>query len=385
VQQVQESIVSNDVEQAIAQAIESGQHIGVQVAAYKDGHQVLDVWGGLADSTTGRPVDGDTLFNAFSVAKAVTATALHIQAERGAVDYDEKIAYYWPEFAQNQKGAATVRHALTHCAGVPQMPEGVTVADICDWDGMCRSIAALEPMFPIGETQAYHAMTFGWIVGEIVRRTDPDRRPLNRFIQEEISQPLGISDLWLGTPESEWPRIAKLSDANAEDPPLPPESITAKAMPAAVSLTPETMERPEVRRATVAGVGGIFTARSEARFWAMLAGGGQIDGVRLLSEDRVRSFQVPSPLAGQTDPVLKGELPVSSGGYWLGADHTRTQAVGNPRALCHPGAGGSIGWADLDNNISVAICLNRMYNCKSREDDSVLPIALAVRNSLGVA
>jgi CubicO group peptidase (beta-lactamase class C family) len=373
------------VEKAVTSAIESGQHIGIQIAAYKDGRQVIDVVGGLADPDTGRRVDANTLFNVFSVAKAVTATALHVQAERGLVDYDERISTYWPEFARAGKESATVRHALTHCAGVPQMPDGVTVQKMCDWDGMCRDIAALDPMFAIGSQQSYHAMTFGWIIGEIVTRTDPARRSLNQYVQDEICAPLGIADLWLGTPDSEFPRIAKLTNANAGDPPPPPESVTAKAMPAAVSLTPETMERPEVRRATVAGVGGIFTARSEARFWAVLAGGGQLDGVRLLSEDRVRSFLRASPLAGQTDPVLKGELPISSGGYWLGSDHTRTQTVGNPRALCHPGAGGSIGWADPDNNVAVAICLNRMYNCKSREDDTVLPIAIAVREALGQA
>lgn len=376
--------MSDGVRRAVATAVEAGHHIGIQVAAYQNGRQVIDIWDGLADPASGRRVDGDTLFNVFSVAKAVTATALHMQAERGLVDYDQKITTYWPEFAEHGKDIATVRHALTHSAGVPQMPEGVTIERICDWDRMCRDIAALEPLFPIGESQAYHAMTFGWIIGEIVRRTDPARRPLNQFIQEEICRPLGIADLWLGMPDSEFPRIAKLTNANADDPPLPPDSLTAKAMPVAVSLTPETMERPEVRRATVAGVGGIFTARSEARFWAILAGGGQLDGIRLLSEDRVRSFLQLSPLAGQTDPVLKGELPISTGGYWMGAGHTRTQPVGNPRALCHPGAGGSIGWADLDNNVAVAICLNRMYNCKSRDDDTVLPIALAVREALGV-
>ena len=372
------------VEKALEASIASGKAIGIQVAAYKNGKLVLDAWAGLADERTGRKVDGDTLFNVFSVAKAVTATALHIQAERGLVDYDKPIAAYWPEFAAHGKEQATVRNALTHCAGVPQMPEGVTPELICDWDLMCSHIAALEPLFPIGTVQAYHAMTFGWIVGEIVCRTDPARRPLNQFIQEEIATPLGIDDLWLGVPDSAFPRIAKLTNANASDPPLPEGSMAARAMPPAVSLTPETMERPLVRRATVAGVGGIFNARSEARFWAMLAAEGELDGVRLLSEDRVRSFLVPSALYGQTDPVLGGVLPISCGGYWFGSDHVRVHAVGSPHSLCHPGAGGSIGWADLDNNVAVAICLNRMYNCKSREDDPVLPIALAIREALGI-
>ena len=373
-------IVKASLEKVIAQH----EGIGLQVAAYLNGDLAIDTWAGLADEGAGRLVDGDTLFNVFSVAKAVTATALHIQAERGLVDYDEKISTYWPEFGVHGKDKATVRHALTHCAGVPQMPEGVLPEHICDWDRMCADIANLEPMFPIGEKLAYHSITFGWIIGEIVCRTDPARRTLNQFVQEEICAPLNIPDLWMGIPDSVVPRVAKLTNANAGGPPIPEGSVTALSMPAAVSLTPETMERPEVRRATVAGVGGIFTARSEARFWAMLAQGGELDGVRILSKDRVNSFITPSDLDGQVDPVLSAVLPISSGGYWLGSDHLRVYSVKNPRAICHPGAGGSLGWADIDNNIAVAICLNRMYNAKGLDDDPIYYVTEEIRRALGV-
>ena len=140
-------------------AVDSGHEIGIQVCAYLDGRQVIDAWSGLADPKAGRKVDGETLFNVFSVTKAVTATALHIQAERGLVDYDAPISAYWPEFAAHGKAAATVRHALTHRIGVPQMPQNVTPQMMCDWDAMARAIADLPPLFPVGEKTAYQSMT----------------------------------------------------------------------------------------------------------------------------------------------------------------------------------------------------------------------------------
>lgn len=369
------------VQDALDAAVASGREIGLQVCAYLDGRCVIDVWAGLADPESGRAVDGDTLFNVFSVSKAVTATALHVQAERGLVDYDAPIAAYWPEFAAHGKGVATVRLALTHRIGVPQMPAGVTPEMMCDWSAMASAIADLPPLFPVGEKTAYQSMTFGWIVGEIVRRTDPKRRPFGRFVQDEIAAPLGLSDLWLGIPDEVEPRIAKLTDANAGDPPPPETSLFAASMPHAVALVPRVFERPDVRRACIPGVGGIFNARSQARFFAMLAQGGELDGVRLLSPDRVAGFSTPRAASDEPDPVMFGvPLPISVGGYWLGGPKVK-----NPRAIWHPGAGGSIGWADPDAGLAVAICHNRMFNTRDPADDPILPICDAVRVALGLA
>ena len=163
------------VQEAVNAAIREGGEIGLQVAAYVDGERVVDVWGGLADETTGRTVNGDTLFPVFSVTKAVTATALHIQAERGLVDYDTSIAHYWPEFGAHGKEKGTVRDALTHRIGIPQMPEGVTPELMCDWEWMVQRLADTKPLFAPGTKSAYLAYTFGWIIGEvdaIVRHAD---------------------------------------------------------------------------------------------------------------------------------------------------------------------------------------------------------------------
>jgi CubicO group peptidase (beta-lactamase class C family) len=373
------------VNHAIDAAIASGREVGVQVAAYHRGRLVVDTWGGMADPRTERRVDGDTLFNVYSVTKAVAATAVHMLVDRGRLQYNAPVAQYWPEYAAHGKAKTTVRDVLTHRAGIPQMPDGVTPERMCDWDWMARAIADLKPLAEPGTTTLYLSMTFGWILGELVRRADAEHRSLGRFVREEIAQPLGIENLWIGIPDSVEPRIAKQIDAMAPVPPeyLPP--LFLASMPAAVALAPPVFERPDVRRAEVAGVGGIFTARSEARFWAMLAGGGELDGVRLLSKELVATLNTPRARSEEPDPVMFGfPIPITIGGYWFGGEHPPVCSARSPRAICHPGQGGSMGWADPDTQLAVAICHNRLFNPTTREDDAILTIADALHDALGL-
>jgi CubicO group peptidase (beta-lactamase class C family) len=251
---------------------------------------------------------------------------------------------------------------------------------MCDSQWMASQIAAMEPLAPPGEKTLYQSMTFGWIVGEIVQRSDPRKRPLGQFVQDEIAQPLGLQDLWIGIPEAVASRVAIMSNRNENDPPPPEATLYARSMPHAVDLVPRVFGRPDVQRACIAGVGGIFSARDEARFWAMLAGGGELDGIRLLSADRVAGFSNSRDNGDEPDPVMFGmPIPISCGGYWLGGHR-----VSNPRAIWHPGAGGSIGWADPDQNLAVAICHNRMFNARDPQDDPILPISKAIIESLGL-
>jgi CubicO group peptidase (beta-lactamase class C family) len=373
------------VKRAIDAAIGSGREVGVQVAAYHRGRLVVDTWGGLADPATQHMVDGDTLFNVYSVTKAVAATTIHLLVDRGRLAYDAPVAQYWPEFAAHGKGKTTVRDVLTHRAGVPQMPEGVTPERMCDWDWMTRAIADLKPLAEPGSTTLYLSMTFGWILGELVRRADAQHRSLGRFVREEIAQPLGIADLWIGIPDEAQPRIARQIDAMVPVPAeyLPP--LFLASMPPAVALAPPVFERPDVRRAEVAGVGGIFTARSEARFWAMLAGGGELDGVRLLSKELAATLNTPRTRSEEPDPVMFGfPIPITIGGYWFGGEHPPVCSARSPRAICHPGQGGSIGWADPDTQLAVAICHNRLFNPTTGEEDAILTIADAVYDALGL-
>ena len=376
------------VQEAVDASIRVGGEIGVQVAAYLNGEMVVDAWGGLADETTGRKVDGDTLFPVFSVTKAVTATALHMQAERGLIDYEKPIAHYWPEFAAQGKDKATVRDALTHRTGLPMMPEGVTPELMCNWEWMVDRLANMKPIFAPGTTSAYHSYTFGWIIGECVRRTDPQHRPFCWFIKDEICTPLGIDNLWMGIADEVEPRIAKLTNIPAPAPGTPPPNqIRLGSLPPHVGVIQEVFGRPDVRRACIPGAGAIMNARSEARFFAMLANGGELDGVRLLSEASIRSFATPRANPGEVDAGQLRVLNLSIGAFHLGGESPPAPPVigRNPHTLSHPGAGGSIGWADADAHLAVGICHNRMFDAPTPAANPLQPIGDGVRKALGVA
>ncbi|WP_141576602.1 serine hydrolase [Actinomadura sp. WMMA1423] len=363
---------------ALDRARELGEE-GLQIAAYLDGELIVDAWAGSADPDTGRDVDGSTLFNVFSVTKAVTATALHILAARGLVEYNSPVGRYWPEFARNGKEATTVRDVLSHRAGIPWMPEAVTPERQADWDWMVRAIADMEPAFEPGRTNAYHALIWGWIVGEIARRADPANRTIDALIREEIIEPLGITDLFLPLPESEDARVARLIGGDP-GPDAPADYL--RGMPRQV-FPGSTIYNTELARRTVnPGAGAIGNARSFARFFAMLAGHGELDGVRLLPADRVDGFAEPRDEAGVPDRYLGGVAHVSAFGYWLGGSSPAANpAIGpDPRILHHPGAGGSISWAELDTGLAVSICHNRMHEGPfEASGHPFVPIAEAVR------
>ena len=337
---------------AVDAAIDAGE-VGIQFAVYKDEDLVVDVWGGVADRAAGRQVDRETLFNVFSVTKAITAVAVHIQAERGLVSYDAPITQYWPEFGAHGKDRTTVRDGLSHRTGIPAMPEGVTPEQMADYDWMVNALANLEPVFEPGTTNAYHSYTWGWINSEVVVRTDPKRRPFRQFVDEEIAQPLGIADLWMGLPAEDEPRVAHMY--NSETSIADQSTARGRSMPVQVAGTQDVFGRSIVRQAVIPGAGGIYNAISSARFFAMLANEGQLDGVRLLSSERVRRCLEPRPDTDKLDVGRGTVTRVSNGGFWLEAPGV----FGSGRILSHPGLGGSIGWADLDNRLAVSMCHNR--------------------------
>ena len=334
------------VQGMLDQLVASGEEVGLQVAAYLDGDLAVDAWAGLADEAAGRSVDGETLFTAMSTTKGFVATCLHLLAERGMVAYDAPIAAYWPEFAANGKERATVRHALTHAAGVPHLPEGVTPEWLCDWDGMCAYLAAAAPLYEPGTRSTYHGATFGYIIGEIVRRVDG--RPISVFAQEELCALLGIDDFYLGIPEAVAPRVATLRDDPAATAAIASLTGWARRIVPPQACSAAVFNRPDMRRASLPFAGGIMNARAIARHYAMLAGHGALDGVRLLSPARVeemRALQAFEPGAIQDGKPRKGL------GYML---------VGEPDerdryAFGHDGYGGSLGLADPARRLSVGL------------------------------
>src|SRR6266568_2877393 len=178
------------------------------VTSSEPSQAVRQVLQSLADEASGRPVDGDTLFMLSSTTKGVTATCVAILADKGKLDYDRPVASYWPEFGAHGKDKVTLREVIAQRSGVPQTPVGYTPEWLSDWDRMCRGIADLTPMFPPGERTSYASLTYGHMMGEVVRRADG--RPIQQVLQEEIAKPLGSIDVYLGVPDAALPRVAVL-------------------------------------------------------------------------------------------------------------------------------------------------------------------------------
>ena len=344
--QVSSNEASKKVKAVLEQIVNDTDEIGLQAAAYLDGKLVVDAWAGLADEATKKPVDGDTLFMLSSTTKGVTATAMHILVEKHKLDYNMPIVKVWPEWGQNGKEAATLRMALCHQTGVPQFPVGYTPDWLPDWDRMCKGIAALKPMFPIGQRTAYHSMNYGFINGEILRRVDG--RTIGKFLQDEVATPLGSNGLYLGVPTSELGRVAVLKDA----PPAPAEYDARMVGEPAGSYVAKAFNKREVIQAAIPGSGGHFTARGLARHYAMLANWGEIDGKRIMPEARIRAgIELQS---FEWDEIYW--VRVRRGlGYRRGSD---CGPLASPEAFGHVGGGGSFAYADPARKLGIGFSKN---------------------------
>ncbi len=370
------------VQSLLDQAIEDGGEIGLQVAAYHKGDIVIDAWSGVADEESGRSVDGDTLFTVFSATKGITSTAIHILADRGLIEYDRPIAEFWPEFSSHGKGEITVRQALTHSAGIPQMPETATPELLADWDGICRSIADLKPLWSPGEKSGYHAYSFGWILGEFLHRVDG--RPIAQFVQEEIRAPLAIDGLFLGIPASVEGRVATLKNppappATPATPPRQPSPLLGRVIPRAVGLTADVFNRADIRRASFPAAGGIMNARSLARHYSCLAANGEFGGARILSEARI---DTATELQFDTKDEVLQRRTRKALGYWLGGPDSQI----GPwlTSFGHAGAGGALGFADRSGQLSFALTKN-LIRAGQPGTSIAHRVALAIREELGLS
>ncbi|GHJ49209.1 esterase [Catellatospora sp. TT07R-123] len=331
------------VQQTIEDLVASGAETGVQVSAYLHGEPIVEAYAGT--DGTGRPVTADTLFPSFSTAKGVTATVVHVLAERGELDYGLRLADVWPEYAAHGKSGTTLAHALTHATGVPQLPADVTPADFADWDRMCALIAAQAPQWEPGTRQGYHAWTYGWIVGETVRRATG--RTLAQALAEQVAGPLGVGgELFFGVPEAELGRVARLGE-HGWQPALAYLSANLPhidlVVPPAVRPDAALGNRPEFLRADVPATG-TMSARAAARMYAALLGA--VDGVRLISPERLA--RVTAVAMDGPDWVF-GQPVRRSLGYAVEDGHFGSS-----------GSGGSLAYAFPQLGLAVAATKNQM-------------------------
>ncbi|WP_405640871.1 serine hydrolase domain-containing protein [Streptomyces sp. NBC_00019] len=335
--------------------------LGAAVAVTVGGRTVVDLWGGWADAARTRAWERDTLVNVWSTSKGPVALCAHILADRGLLDFDAPVAVYWPEFAAAGKEKVLVRHLLSHRAGLSGPREPHSLEQLYDWELTTRRLAETEPWWEPGSRSGYHALTYGFLVGEVVRRVS-GLLP-GAFLEREVTGPLGI-DFTVGLPEKEYGRAAELvhppaassSEQAAIFSQLAPLALAALANPPAGATEANT---PEWRAAEIPAVNGHGTARAVSQLYGVFAGRGTWDGRRILSPEaaeRVREGQ-----GSCRDLVLgagfESETEIGLGLWLSGANASYGP---NPRAFGHDGFGGSCGLADPEAEVSLGYVMNRM-------------------------
>jgi CubicO group peptidase (beta-lactamase class C family) len=274
------------VRSALARNLDSGEELGASFVLDIDGDVVVDMWGGFRDEAKTIPWDERTITNVWSSTKTVTSLAALMLVDRGQLDVDAPIARYWPEFAANGKQDVLVRHLLSHATGVSGLDQPAVVEDLYDWEKSTARFAAQAPWWEPGTASGYHALNYGHLVGEVLRRITG--KTLKQFVAEEIAGPLG-ADFQIGAAESDWDRIADV----VPPPPLPfdleaigLDSPTVKTLTGPL-VEADAANTPGWRRADIGAANGHGNARSVARIMSVVARGGEVDGVRLLRPETV--------------------------------------------------------------------------------------------------
>jgi CubicO group peptidase (beta-lactamase class C family) len=353
-----------------AAKLESGEDLGASLAINIDGEMVVDLWGGWADAARTVPWAEDTITCVFSTTKAMTALAALVLVDRGELDLDAKVAAYWPEFAVRGKDRITVRQLLSHTSGVAGWDPPVTLDDLYDWGKSTALLAAQAPWWEPGMGSGYHGLSYGHLIGEVIRRITGQR--LGVFFAAEIAGPLG-ADFHIGLPPSEFHRVAELvpwplqptypADLDPNSPAF--KMFTGPVMPPDM----EWSGTERWRRADIGAGNGHGNARSTARIQSAVACGGEVDGVRLLSPKTIdRIFEVQSD---GIDFVLGYRLKIGVG-YGLPWPEV-LPFVPEGRVCFGAGAGGSLVIADADRRMTFAYVMNKMV-----PTPIVVPIAAAL-------
>ena len=345
--------------------------IGASVCVTYRGDTVVDLWGGVGDPETGAAWEKDTISLVWSSGKGAVGLVAHVLATRGELDLDATVATYWPEFAAAGKEGITVRHLLTHQAGLAALTEPLPDGGMCDWELVTNLLAEQAPLWEPGTTHGYHALTFGHLVGEVVRRVTG--KSFGTYFREEVAEPLGI-DLWFGLPEDQEPRVVPVT-ANDPEPgaPIPtfymdamtnPESIAASIlMNSGGLMMPGGANTREVRAAEIPAANAVGNARALAGMYRPLALGGSYDGVDLVDETALaRMGAVASAVS--VDATMR--VPTRwSLGFMKSIDNRHLPPGDNDSVLLsetafgYLGSGGSLGFADPASGLSFGYTMNR--------------------------
>jgi CubicO group peptidase (beta-lactamase class C family) len=359
------------VRDAFRKNFDEGNEIGAAFSAYYRGEKVVDLWGGVADPETGRPWEQDTLMLVFSTTKGATAICANKLAQEGRLDVDAPVAEYWPEFAKNGKETMPVSYLLSHQAGLAWIDGEMTPEEALSWDPVIAALADQRPAWEPGSQHGYHATTYGWLVGEVIRRIVG--KSVGTYFHDEIAEPLGL-DFWIGLPEQYESRVGRLTSMipvavdveKLKDPGddpiaqmiasfLGPETMLGRALfaPGGALTDQDIWNSREMHAAEVPAANGIGDARSIARMYAACVG--EVDGTRLLSTEQVKratTQQTKGPNKVLMDMDIQFGL-----GFMLPSS---LMTLGGPNGFGHFGAGGSVGWADPDPQFGFGYVMNRM-------------------------
>ena len=336
-----------------------GGEVGAGVSVYLDGEPVVDLWGGFADAERTRPWQRDTIVSTASTTKGFTATCAHRLIDEGRLDLDAPVAKYWPEFAQAGKARIPVRWLLSHRAGLPAIRKELTAEAVLDWDLMVGCLAEESPWWEPGTQFGYHAMTFGFLVGEVIRRVAG--RSVGQYLREEIAGPLGV-DFQIGVLEKDDARVAEMiqiPESGEMSPVLQRirsggDSLIARAF-ANRPQPASPIDAKRYRRAEIPAANGHGTAEAVARLYGALALGGELDGVRILSREAIDRARTEQSFG--EDAVLG--IPMRFGlGYML--RHDGLPLGPNDGTFGHLGMGGSMGFADPSARLGFGYVLNKM-------------------------
>ena len=357
------------------------RELGAACCAYYRGDKVVDLWGGIRNKATGEPWQRDTMVIIYSATKGLAAMALALAHSRGLIDYDERVSTYWPEFAQNGKGAVTVRTLLAHQAGLFALDVPLTRELVSDLDRLAGVLARQVPVWEPGTRQAYHGITLGFYESELIRRVDPKHRSIGQFFQDEIATPLGI-DVYIRLPE--WIPNAQLAVIARPGTwqmltgfplrfwmeTLRRESNIVRALRG--SELPHQEPNIYARNFEVPSGGAVGTARAIARAYSAFARGGEL-GLRQQTLDLLTAPAVP-PARGFYDECMKGDDVQFSLGFMKSS---KAISFGGPRSFGSPGAGGAMGFADPDRQVGWGYVTSQMGTSLTGD-----PREIALRDAL---